>query len=669
MLCKTGAEALERLWCDLKKKGGEIVNDVFFKGYVRTKNKHCTEKYKDRTNLPQIDDVKNCSEYAGILATNTILIDVDDGDQAELLMKMVESLQLNCRVYQTTRGMHFLFYNNRIQKCSTHSTLACGLTADIKVGFSNSYEVLKFNGKERFIIWDVDEGQDYQEIPKWLFPIKGTAEFVSMKAGNGRNQALFNYILTLQSNDFQIEEIRDTIRLINQFLLEDPLSNDELEVILRDEAFSKPVFYKGQTFLFDRFGNYLIKTKHLIRINNQLHIYHDGIYLPGQNRIENAMLEILPGLSSAKRTEVMKYLEVVIIENTEPSPSNYIAFRNGVLNIGIHQNDDGEMVITKDEFLPASPDLIITNRIDWDYNPNAYHELLDITLNKIACQDQDIRKLLEEAAGYAMFRRNELGKAFFLTGTGSNGKSTYLEVLEYMLGDQNTSNLDLKKLGDRFSTVTMFGKLANIGDDISDEFVTDTSLFKKVVTGNRINAENKGQPVFEFNPYTKLYFSANNIPRMGKGRDWEAIKRRMVIIPFGAKFSPSDPDYVPFIGSRLKTQGAMEYFIRLGVEALKRVLLTKQFTVSQKIQKELDEYEESNNPILIFIKELKEDDLDVENQPVQEIYLKYSEFCMLSNLKPMSKAEFTKAIKKALDLDSVPRKINGKSVRLFIKKG
>jgi putative DNA primase/helicase len=135
---------------------------------------------------------------------------------------------------------------------------------------------------------------------------------------------------------------------------------------------------------------------------------------------------------------------------------------------------------------------VVTNRIPWDYNPEAYDDLTDTTLTKIACGDPAIRALLEESAGYCLFKRNELGKAFILTGTGSNGKSTFLNMLKNMLGHGNVSSLDLKKLSDRFSTVMLFGKLANIGDDISDEFLVDTSMFKKIVTGESIDAEQKG---------------------------------------------------------------------------------------------------------------------------------------------------------------------------------
>lgn len=385
-------------------------------------------------------------------------------------------------------------------------------------------------------------------------------------------------------------------------------------------------------------------------------MYQDGIYISGQSDIEGEMIKHIPQLNRAKRKEVLDYLDVMIRENTPATEAHLIAFRNGILNV------------YDDSFTPLTPEHIITNRIDWDYNPQAYDELTDKTLNKIACNDEKIRALLEEATGICLFRRNELGKAFILTGTGSNGKSTFLNMLRHMLGKRNISSLDLKKLSDRFSTVMLFGKMANIGDDISDEFVVDSSMFKKIVTGETIDAEQKGQPKFEFEPYVKLFFSANNIPRMGKGRDSAAILRRLVIIPFEAKFSPEDSDFVPFIGDKLKTQEAMEYLIQLGIKGLKRVLETRHFTSSEKIQKELDEYEESNNPVLGFIRECESEDFQIENNPTSNVYKRYNEYCIANNLNPMSNIEFSKQINKLLNYQVVNKKINGKKYRIFTSK-
>ncbi len=574
---------------------------MFFKGYVETKDKKCIEKFKNRTDFKTYRQVKSLPEFAGILDTDTILIDIDDFEQSEKLFKIVKDNQLKCRVYQTTRGKHFLFKNTTVDTCRTHANLAIGLTADIKLGKRNSYSILKFNGKERTILYDQADNEEAQDLPKWLLPVKTTMEFLNLEPGDGRNQSLFNYILTLQSNDFSVEESRECIRLINKYILKVPLSDDELEVVLRDDAFQKPVFFKGTTFLFDKFATYIKNNNHIIRINNQLHLYRDGIYISGLAEIEAEMIKHIPQLNRAKRTEVLSYLDIMIRDNTPASPANMIAFRNGILDI-----KDGS-------FSPFSPNTVITNRIEWDYNPHAYSEITDKTLDKIACDDPNIRALLEEAAGFCLFRRNELGKAFILTGTGSNGKSTYLNMLKHLLGKQNISSLDLKKLGDRFSTVMLFGKLANIGDDISDEFIMDASIFKKIVTGETIDAEQKGQPKFEFEPYTKLFFSANNIPRMGKGRDSAAILRRLVIIPFDAKFSADDPDFNPHIGYMLRSQESMEYLIQLGLKGLKRVLETKKFSESEKVQRELEEYEESNNPVLGFIREVEsEDDFKIE---------------------------------------------------------
>ena len=629
---------------------------MFFKGYVETKDKKCIEKFKNRTDFKSYEEVQSLPEFAGILAPDAILIDIDDVEQSQLLLKICEDEDIRCRILESRSGMHFLFKNSKIEKCFTKTKLACGLiNVDIKSGFKNSYEVLKIDGKERELIYDILEDEEYQEVPKWLFPIKTSMDFINMEAGDGRNQALFNYILTLQANDFSVDEARKTIQIINKYILKDPLSDDELNVILRDEAFAKPVFFKGTTFLFDKFAVFLKNNHHIIRINNQLHLYKDGIYVSGQSEIESVMISHIPQLNRAKRTEVMAYLDILIRENTPAAPAHMIAFRNGLYNI------------YDDSFVPFTHEHVITNKIEWDYNPNAYWDLTDEVLNNIACDDPAIRSLLEEMVGYCLFRRNELGKAFILTGSGSNGKSTFLNMLKTMLGKRNLSVLDLKKLGDRFSTVMLFGKLANIGDDISDEFVTDAAEFKKIVTGETIDAEQKGQPKFDFEPYVKLIFSANNIPRIGKGRDSSAILRRLVIVPFNAKFDDKNPDFKPFIGDTLKGQESMEYLIQLGIQGLKRVLTNRKFTTSQKVQDELDEFEETNNPILGFFKECQNEEFEIENEPTNKVYKRYQEYCIANSLTPLSNGEFSKQVKKHFDFVIIDKKINGKKYRIFVK--
>ena len=620
-----------------------------FRGYVPTKDKKCLLPFKGKpsSELKTYDEVKDLNEYAGILADDVILVDIDDKEQSEILMDIVEDLQLNCRVYQTARGRHFLFKNSEVDNCSTHSKLAIGLEADIKVGHKNSYSILKFDGKDRFIEWDSEE---YDVLPKWLLTVKFAPDFNGMGAGDGRNQELFNYILNLQSNGFTKDECRECIRIINKYVLETPLSDSEVDVILRDDAFNAPIFFDKKQFLFDKFAQYLKNEYHIVKINGQLHIYNNGVYDYAVSTIEKKMVEKIPTLKAQQRTEVMKYLEL-ICEEFEQSEANYIAFKNGIYDL------------STDQLIPYTPDIVLTNRINHSLNLGAYNELTDKTLNKLACDDPDIRALLEECIGYCFYRRNELGKAFVLTGDKSNGKSTFLDLVKYVLGENNVSALDLRELGDRFSTAMLFGKFANIGDDIGDEFMQGNvvAIFKKIVTGNRVKAERKGKDPFEFNPYVKLLFSANDMPRM---RDKTgAVLRRLVMIPFNATFSKTDPDYDPFIKYKLIKEDSIEYLIALGITGLKRVLENNEFTTPKKVEDALREYEEENNPVIAFINDSGED--SIKNQPTQEVYLRYTVFCSQNQLQALSKIVFSKQITKLLNVTTVNKRVNGTVIRIF----
>ena len=625
--------------------------EKLFRGYVPTKNKKCLMKFKDNDeNLLNYEDVKDLDEYAGILAEDTILIDIDNKEQSEILMDIVEDLQLNCKVIETSRGKHFYFKNNGVTNCSTHSSLAIGLESDIKIGLKSSYAVLKFDGKERFVEWD---SETYDTIPKWLTVVKNVPKFNELGKGDGRNQELFNYILKLQSNGFTKNECRECINIINKYILKDKLSDSEIKTITRDEAFKSEVFYDGKTFLFDKFAKYLVSEYNIVIINGQIHIYNNGIYDYAQKIIEQKMIEKIPSLKSQTRNEILKYI-YLIAEEKKQSDANYIAFKNGIYDL------------STDEMIPYTPDIILTNRIEHNYNKDAYNDLTDKTLNKLSVNDKQIRSLLEECIGYTFLRRNELGKAFILTGDKSNGKSTFLDLIAHILGDKNISALDLRELGDRFSTSMLFGKLANIGDDIGDEFMQGSavSIFKKIVTGNRIKAEQKGKDPFEFNPYIKLLFSANDMPRM---RDKTgAVLRRLVMIPFNATFSKNDEDYDPFIKYKLIKEDSIEYLIKLGVDGLKRVLENNEFTRSDKVIDTLKEYEEENNPILGFISE--ETESNIVNQSVQDVYLRYSLFCSQNQLQALSKIAFSKQICNRLALKSVTKRIDDKIVRILIKE-
>lgn len=252
-----------------------------------------------------------------------------------------------------------------------------------------------------------------------------------------------------------------------------------------------------------------------------------------------------------------------------------------------------------------------------------------------------------------------------LVGNKSNGKSTYLDIIKELLGERNCSSLDLSEFGNRFSPASMFNKLANIGDDIGDAWIDGgtAAIFKKVVSGDRIRGEFKGQTEFFFNPYCKVLLSANDIPRIGKSKSSDAIIDRLIIIPFDATFSSSDPDFDPYIKYKLRTEESMQYLIQIGIAGLRRVLEERKFSRSSKVERELTEFEKNNNPVLAFFDDMSIE--DILNHPTKDIYMQYQVFCAENNFTPMSNIEFSKQINKYFDVEVGTKRIDGKVYKVF----
>ena len=60
-------------------------------------------------------------------------------------------------------------------------------------------------------------------------------------------------------------------------------------------------------------------------------------------------------------------------------------------------------------------------------------------------------------------------------------------------------------------------------------------------------------------------------------------------------------------------------------------------------------------------------DLAIENTPTNVVYAQYQDYCMEHKLGMLSKGEFSKQVKRSLDMSIIDKKINGKKYRIFVK--
>lgn len=633
---------------DFTKEIGSVLFDGYWKGGANNDPKARQGKSEPKN---YDEAVRQFPYILGKIKSTVVMTDYDNPEAFYARLSIAESLQQNCiAIKSQNKGGHIYWFNRTHSVKTSNSgnrtvlSLApvdykCGIkqvksTGEIKS--ADNYGCLSKQDRtfREVVYCKLDENGGLDEIPFYDLPLKTNASFLNMGNGDGRQEGLFSYMIPMKTAGYNYEQFKLVAELIEQHIFSEPLA-DEFENAIRKEAWDSintetDQFGTGSNFKHNKFAAYLIDKYHIKKINGQLHIYRDGVYVPGYDAIENAMLDEIETLKKRQRSEVLDYM-LLRCPNNEPCAFGYIAFNNGIYNIDT------------DTLEPFSPSIIITNKIPHDFNKNASSPLVDSVLNKLSCNDKDVRYLLEEAAGACLYRSNTLGggKMIVLLGDRANGKSTYIDMLKAMLGSENYSTLDPGETKDRFSTAMLYGKTANLGDDISDGYIGDASQLKKIITGNTIKAERKGQDPFDFTPYCTMICSANDIPRIKDNTG--AVQRRLLIVPMNASFSKSDPDYDPTITYKLQQEENIEYLIQLALTGLAEVLNNKGFTESNRVKDQLNDYERENNPILAFIAEC-DVETEIINEPTKDVYRKYEIFCSENGLIPGSKITFSKRV-------------------------
>lgn len=373
-----------------------------------------------------------------------------------------------------------------------------------------------------------------------------------------------------------------------------------------------PEFFEDKKFLHNVMGDYLIENYGVCKINGTVHIYDNGVYKPGEDALHSIMVELLPSLSDAKRREVFKYIKVSRHTPVKDiSPPHLIPFRSNIYNL------------KTDEFLDYSQQYVFLNKFPWDYKPDApeYPEVTYL-LNEIANHDTDVVNLLSEAFGNCFYLLNCYRGVVMLYGpNGSNGKSTLLNMLAQLVGRENASFLSLQDTAEKFRLVETYGKAVNIGDDIPDTYLADSSIFKKLATGEMVIAEKKGKDPIAFKPYAKLFFAMNALPPVSDKS--KAFFSRILLIPLNNDFSKPDKKRID-LKDKHWSREEMEYLVRIAMDGLKRLIEQGEFTRPDCVRRAMCDYEIENNPVLGFLTEYPHTLYDM---PTTMVYEDFRDWC------------------------------------------
>ena len=631
----------------------------------------------------------NPKSIVGVLASNVIMIDCDNELDVRAMDKALKKLALTVPTMKTTRGKHYYFSNFNVESKSLSGVrLACGIKADVKNGDKTAFDCIMVDGQAR--PWK-NYSVDLIPLPTWLKPLSTKLDTYSGMNEGSRNQTIMNELGVLKRYGLSYDDAKVALSIMNSCVFADPLPMSEFDHVTRkslyDNAYdrkTKPKDFvgradvndvlgliettldgvdveqesKGKRKRFDHEGlaRIICENYHVINVDGMLMQYDNGVYLPAHREgIERIICANVPDTTIKQRSEVYATLKLISRSYTynDCFPYlDYFAFSNGVFKLDLESQS-----LVKVE---NDPERLIFNRIPYPYDPNAYNDLLNQFLDDVACGDQEIKIQLAEMLGHSLMRRNSIRGIFVLLGETSNGKSTFLDMVSHMLGNENTSYIKMHELSERFNKWQIGYKLANIGDDISTEYLPDSNIIKSISTSDCIAVERKGKDAYAINPYCTLMFSANELPRLKDAG--MAMLNRMTIIPFNAKFDINSGNYDPNLINKLVEPEVLTALVNMAVWGLINIKRNHGLTLTQaKIDIRMA-YAELNNPVLMFIKDNYWDEhtpfthhqlsLNIRElfgkTPIT-VYGEYKEFCQIEGLKPLGKTKFVKALLECLN--------------------
>lgn len=309
-----------------------------------------------------------------------------------------------------------------------------------------------------------------------------------------------------------------------------------------------------------------------------------------------------------------------------PKPSlDKIHFRNGTLS----KDKNGLFTVWSDkkEFC--------INRIDSNYNPSSPVPKLFYNYLEEVYYPDDI-KTLQQYCGYCLIPTTALQKALMVIGDGGEGKSIIGSILHGVFGNSNIYRAKIKKLNSEFGQCDLFGKLLMIDDDLSENALTDTSVFKELVTAkHEITVNKKYIQGFTFTPYARFIIFGNFTLQALYDISNGFARRQLVL-----QAKPKNENRVdnPFIDEEIvknEAEGVINWLVQGLNELIKNNF---KLYVSERTNEVSEQLKRESDSVTLFLDEcsdiLIKPDLMIHSN---ELYKRYEEFCednVLVTLKP-----------------------------------
>lgn len=297
---------------------------------------------------------------------------------------------------------------------------------------------------------------------------------------------------------------------------------------------------------------------------------------------------------------------------------------------------NGTVDLRTGTLLPHDPKRYITKLAPVYFDPDAECPTFLTFLARVL-PDVEVRRFLRRVTGYGMTGMTSEQCLAFFYGGGANGKSTFLDTMQEMLGDYaQTAAPDLltSRGGDRHPTelADLFGARWVSSIEVDEGKRLAETLVKQMTGGDKMKARFMRTDFFQWTPTHKLFLAANHKPEI-RGTDY-AIWRRIRLVPFTVTIPVEERDGKLGLKLMAELPGILNWAIAGCLE-----WQTYGLGVPQVIEDATNEYRIEQDILGQFI----EDRCVMDGQAYVNagvIYKVYTAWCEANGTKPMTTTEF-----------------------------
>jgi putative DNA primase/helicase len=278
-------------------------------------------------------------------------------------------------------------------------------------------------------------------------------------------------------------------------------------------------------------------------------IYDEG------DLVDDADLRIEIAKHAKRSASVQRLKAIVELAASDPDlvvRADELDSHRGLLGV-----QNGTLELGSCKLRPASPDDYITRLAPVTYEATAQCPEFLRFLDRIMGGSQPLVDFLQRLLGYALSGYTDEQHLYFCFGTGANGKSTLLNVLQDLLGPGHYMVMPSEALmvrpgksGATPELARLPGARVVVTNEVEDGTHLAESLVKLMTGGDRIAARHLYQAYFEFVPQFKLFVVGNHKPVV-RGDDI-GIWRRILLIPFLVRIPQDEQD--PRLAERLRKE-------------------------------------------------------------------------------------------------------------------